>query len=131
MGFEPPFGYIQKTKEVIDFRKSKDESVSHIVDVSKTYLSNEQIKFFKSQLRNSRRKRSGRHWTVSDKLLAERIKYHSTQAYKRLGSIFCLPLCKTVTKFVTIDNSVWKDSQRFQLSDTESVEASSRCHALP
>jgi len=72
---------VRKLKSKERSEQPCDGSIEHIVYLSQKYLSPDQIKFFQSQLKMSRRTKRGKRWTTADKLLALRIMFHSQQAF--------------------------------------------------
>ena len=71
--------------------QSCDGSIKHILKLPRKYLSNIQVSFFKSQLQISKRVNKGKRWSISDKILALRLLFHSPQTFNILRTIFCLP----------------------------------------
>ncbi|KAI4463167.1 thap domain-containing protein 9 [Holotrichia oblita] len=59
-----------------------------------------QMRFFKSQILNSRRKPSGRRFTLQDKVLALALYKQSGNGYKLLSKLFTLPSPKTVIRLL-------------------------------
>ena len=80
--------------------KKCDGSMEHIINLSKKCLTDTQLQFFESQLRMNNRVKKGKRWTVKDKLLALRIMYRSSQAFKILRGVFLLPARSTILMFL-------------------------------
>ena len=71
--------------------QSCDGSIKHILKLSRKYLSTIQVSFFKSQLQMSKRVNKEKRWSISDKILALRLLFHSPQTFNVLRTMFCLP----------------------------------------
>ena len=81
--------------------KKCNGSIERICDLAKKYLTENQIKFFESQLRMNKRAKHGKRWTVHDKLVSLRILYHSPQAFCILRQFFTLPSKTTLLFFLS------------------------------
>ena len=78
-----------------------DGSIQHILNLSRKYLSDDQLIFFESQLKINKRTDKGKRWAVSDKLFGLPILFHSTQTSNNLRTIFCLPSRTTLLLFLS------------------------------
>ena len=98
-----------KRKLIKSQASSKANKIGELQKELSGYLSDKQLTFVMSQIKNAGRKPQGRRWSYKDKALALSLLHSSPKTYKLLRKIFDLP---SVTTLKTVMKRI-NDSRAF------------------
>ena len=85
-------------------KSAKQAKVERIVSELQQYLPKSTVDFIRGQIVRSQRMKTGARWTISDKMLALSIFYHSRKAYKIIGKLFAMPSKRTLQRALQKSN---------------------------
>lgn len=83
-------------RQVATLKRSQVKTPQQLISKASEYLDPKVLDFFKGQILNGVRSKSGRRYGVQERRFALATYYHSPKAYRFLSSIFRLPSFSTL-----------------------------------